>query len=58
MTIKAKIRQWVKDNYGQAELDNPSWDINSLAKHLESTAHDTKTITEDEPYPVHRKVIS
>jgi hypothetical protein len=58
MTIKARIRQWVKENYGQSELDNPSWDINSLAKHLESTQYDTKQITAEEPYPLHSKVVS
>lgn len=28
------IKDWVKAMYGQSELDNPSWDINSLAHEL------------------------
>lgn len=32
---KSKIYEWVKDNYGQSEADDPSWNIEALAKHLE-----------------------
>jgi len=29
-----KISSWVKENYGESELSNPSWNIESLAKYL------------------------
>ena len=28
------IREWVKKNYGEAEADNPSWDIHALAEEI------------------------
>lgn len=28
------IKQFVKENYGESEADNPSWDIISLAEYL------------------------
>lgn len=40
MTFYDIIRKWVADNYGQSEADDPSWDIEALAKHLsESDIH-------------------
>lgn len=33
-TISVLIKEWVKENYGESELNNPSWDIKSLAEHL------------------------
>lgn len=32
MTIQTAIHQFVKNNYGQAEVDAPSWDIGALTK--------------------------
>ena len=34
--IKNMIAEWVRENYGQSELDEPSWDIELLAKHIEN----------------------
>lgn len=34
--IKNMIAEWVKENYGQSELDEPSWDIDLLAKHIKN----------------------
>lgn len=34
--IKAAIREWVRHTFGVSEVENPSWDINELAKHLEA----------------------
>ena len=28
------IYDWVKDNFGESEADDPSWSIEALAKHL------------------------
>lgn len=36
MTIKKLIIDWVSDNYGRSEAEEPSWDIDALAKHIES----------------------
>lgn len=36
MTIEQIIRKWVEENYGKAELDNPSWNIKALAKYIEN----------------------
>lgn len=30
--IKNTIYEWVKDNYGEAEANDPSWDIDGLAE--------------------------
>lgn len=32
--FKQHIYQWVKDNFGQSEADDPSWNIEALAKDL------------------------
>ena len=26
------IKKWVRENYGDSEAENPSWDIKALAK--------------------------
>lgn len=36
MTIKKIITDWVRDNFGQSEVDDPSWNIDLLAKHIEN----------------------
>lgn len=33
-TFYEAIYEWVADNFGQSEADNPSWNIEALAKHL------------------------
>lgn len=32
--FKNIIYNWVKDNFGESEADDPSWDINALATEL------------------------
>ena len=32
--LKKNIYEWVKKNFGQSEADDPSWDIDTLAKAL------------------------
>lgn len=32
--FKTIIYEWVKENFGESEADNPSWSIEALAKHL------------------------
>lgn len=32
--MKELIYKWVKENYGESEVDNPSWDIGLLAEHI------------------------
>lgn len=40
MTFYDIIHKWVADNFGQSEADDPSWNIEALAKHLsESDIH-------------------
>ena len=34
MKIEILIKRWVKENYGQEELDCPSWNIKLLADYL------------------------
>lgn len=34
-TIKDMIYEWVRENFGQSEADDPSWNIEELAQHLE-----------------------
>lgn len=36
LTMNKIIYEWVKENYGESEADNPSWDIEALAKHIQS----------------------
>lgn len=33
-TFYETIYEWVADNFGQSEADNPSWSIEALADHL------------------------
>ena len=35
MTIKKMITEWVRDNFGESEVEDPSWNIDLLAKHIE-----------------------
>ena len=34
-TIKELIYEWVSENFGQSEADDPSWNIEELADYLE-----------------------
>lgn len=34
MTFYEIIYNWVEDNFGESEANDPSWDIKALAKHL------------------------
>lgn len=34
MTFYDIIYSWVKDNFGESEADDPSWNIEALADHL------------------------
>lgn len=36
MKIEKIIYNWVKENFGESEADDPSWNIDLLAKHIES----------------------
>lgn len=36
-TFYEAIYEWVADNFGQSEADDPSWDIKALADHLNNT---------------------
>lgn len=36
-TFYEAIYEWVAENYGQSEADNPSWSIEALADHLNNT---------------------
>ena len=36
-TFYETIYEWVAENYGQSEADNPSWSIEALADHLNNT---------------------
>ena len=36
-TFHEAIYEWVADNFGQSEADNPSWSIEALADHLSKT---------------------
>ena len=38
--FKNIIYNWVKDNFGESEADDPSWDINALATELEKHCHE------------------
>lgn len=35
--FKTIIYEWVKENFGESEADNPSWSIEALADHLSKT---------------------
>lgn len=37
--FKQHIYQWVKDNFGQSEADDPSWSIDALAHGLTYGSH-------------------
>ena len=34
-SMAKRIEDWVAENYGQSEAENPSWDICELAKEVE-----------------------
>lgn len=34
-SMAKRIEDWVARNYGQSEAENPSWDIDELAKEVE-----------------------
>lgn len=36
-TFYETIYEWVSENFGQSEADDPSWDIKALADHLSKT---------------------
>ena len=36
-TFYEAIYEWVAENFGQSEADNPSWSIEALADHLNNT---------------------
>lgn len=36
MNIEKIIYNWVKENFGESEADDPSWNIQLLAKEIES----------------------
>lgn len=36
MTIKSMIRKWVRENFGESELNDPSWNIDLLADYIET----------------------
>ena len=36
MTIKSMICEWVRENYGESEVADPSWDIDLLADYIET----------------------
>lgn len=36
-TFYEAIYEWVKQNYGESEADDPSWSIEALADHLSKT---------------------
>ena len=36
-TFYEAIYEWVADSFGQSEADNPSWNIEALADHLNNT---------------------
>lgn len=33
-TVQTAIKSFVRDNYGQSEVENPSWDIDALADYV------------------------
>ena len=35
MRLEEFITKWVRDNYGDNEADNPSWNIEALAHSIE-----------------------
>ncbi len=40
MDIKKIIYNWVKENFGESEADDPSWNIELLAGEIESKLND------------------
>ena len=40
MNMKEIIYNWVADNYGESEANDPSWNIDLLAEHIESKLAD------------------
>ncbi len=34
-SMAKRIEDWVRANYGESEAENPSWDIDTLARHVE-----------------------
>ena len=40
MNIQKIIYNWVKENFGESEADDPSWNIELLAREIESKLND------------------
>ena len=40
--IKKIIKNWVKTNYGESELREPSWNINYLSTHIKDNLNVSK----------------
>lgn len=40
MNIQKIIYNWVKENFGESEADDPSWNIELLAREIESKLSD------------------
>ena len=40
--LEKLIYKWVKENYGQSEVENPSWDIQSLVNYLQAQLNKKK----------------
>lgn len=37
--LERSIYNWVEENFGESEANDPSWNINSLAQHLEGEGY-------------------
>lgn len=46
--LTGTIYEWVKNNFGESEADDPSWDINALAEELTKQRHEIHTLVDDD----------
>lgn len=44
---KVQIKNWVLENFGEAEMEDPSWSIDALAEELADHAHTIYDAMED-----------
>lgn len=47
MNIEKIIYKWVKENFGESEANDPSWNIKALAKYIERKQKEEKKTTKE-----------
>lgn len=44
MNVERLIRRWVYENFGESELNDPSWNIVELAEYIEENLQEEEVV--------------